>query len=362
MLSIEYRKLCSILFQHAYYQNKRSSDFTLVPTAACRQHLEQRGLIVRKIGDRTVILQQMNGPGPEYPLMEPVCLSFLVYLDNPLVWNITCVPAAAGQVLRQFHLTNLNVDGTLRDKLTMQARLSPDDALPVLKPTRFTLEVPKGATSEIGIRRLLAGDGWKPFKNIAVGVEQEMVEIALREAGHYEITKGLAGETPMEILVSDDALAAGPFFGILDLWIDSSMAPDSERIAYIDNRLLEWHYVLIDIKSRKIQYGDPSDITISYARHSGDSESPSAVNFAMLAEGDMDDRLRQLVSQIRDGSPDSVENVFVFKSDVPVPLMEHRPPTVRLGMNGVSNFASLPVPDISTIRIRGNSSLVYYNI
>lgn len=361
MLSIEYRKLCSILFKHAYYQNKRSSDFTLVPTVTCRQHLEQYGLIVRKIGDRAVILQQMNGAAPEYPLTAPVCLSFLVYLDNPLVWNITQVPAA-GQALRQFYLTNLKEDGTLQDQLTMQARLSPDDALPGLKPSRFTMDLPKGATSEIRIRRLVAPEGWKPFKKIAVAAEQETVEIALREAGCYEITKGLAGETPTEILVSEDALAAGPFFAVLDLWVDASIPADTERIAYIDNRLLEWHYVLIDIKSRKIQYGNPSDITISYTRHSGDSESPAAVNFAMVAEGDMDDKLKQLVSQIREGSPDSVENVFVFKSDVPVPLMEHRPPTVRLGMNGVANFASLPVPDISTIRIRGNSSLVYYNI
>ncbi|MCF0074335.1 hypothetical protein LZD49_27880 [Dyadobacter sp. CY261] len=365
MLSIENRKLVSILFRHAYYQTKRSSDFTLVPTTACLRRLEEHGLTVKSTSGQTMVLQQMEALAPALPLTAPVCLSFLVYLNNSLLWNVTNVPASANPDaahLRQFYLTNLKDDGTWQSVPTKQAHLSAQDALPVLKSSRFTLNIPKGQTTEIKIRKLLLAEGWKPFRNIPVQPDQEVVLVNLAEPGYYEITKGLAGETPAKIVVSDDAVRAGNFFAILDLWIDNNTNEGSECIAYIDNRLLEWHYVLIDIKSKKVQYGDPSGITISYARHTADTESPSPVTFARLAEADMDDKLKQLVQQIRDGSPDSVENVFVFKSDVPVPLMEHRPPTVKLGMNGVSSFASLPVPDISTVRIRGNSSLVYYNI
>jgi hypothetical protein len=380
MLSIEYRKLYSILFRHAYYQTKRSTDFELVPTAQCRQRLEEYGLVVRNTSGQTMVLQQMDGvvpggappggpapggPAPALPMTAPVCLSFLVYLDNPLLWNVTSVPLPtdpAAATLRQFYLTNLKDDGTLQSTPTKQAKLSAEDGLPVVKPSRFNLDIPKGQTTEIKIRKRLAGEGWKAFRTIPVQPDQEIVPVHLNHPGYYEITKGIAGEIPPKILVSDEAVSAGPFFAILDLWLDSNTTEGSECITYIDNRLLEWHYVLIDIKSKKVQYGDPSGITISYARHMGDTESPSPVSFARLADADMDEKLRQLVQQIRDGSPDSVENVFVFKSDIPVPLMEHRPPTVRLGLNGVTNFASLPVPDISTVRIRGNSSLVYYNI
>lgn len=368
MLSIEYRKLCSILFQHAYYQDKRSSDFTLVPTNACKATLEQHGLILKNSGDRTLVLQQMTGNGtalPEYPLAGPVCLSFLVYLNNPLLWNITAVPSSAGPgaaPVRQFYLTNLRDDGTLQTGLTRQAKLSSQDILPPLKPSRFTVEVPKGQTTAIKFRKLQAGAGWVEAKSIPVSADQEVVEIGLGEFGYYEMTKGLAGEVPLHILVSDEALQSGPFFAILDLWVDDNTAAGSDWVTYINNRLLEWNYILIDIKSKKIQYGDPSEITITYTRHAGDTESPSPVTFQMLAEADMNEKLKQMVRQIRESSPDSVENVFVFKSDVPVPLMQHRPPTVKLGINGVSNFASLPVPDISTINIRGNTSLVYYNI
>jgi hypothetical protein len=365
MLSIEYRKLCSILFQHAYYQNKRSSDFTLVPTAACKAALEQNGLILKNSGDRTSVLQQMSGSLPEYPFAAPVCLSFLVYLNNPLLWNVTAVPLSGdpgAPLVRQFYLTNLKDDGTLQTGLTRHEKLSSDDVLPVLKPSRFTVEVPKGQTTAINFRRLQAGAGWVDAKSTTVKPEQEVVEIGLSQPGLYEMTKGLAGETPLKMLVSDAAVQSGPFFGMLDLWLDSNIVAGSTLITYIDNRLLEWNYVLIDIKSKKIQYGDPSEITITYARHTGDTESPSPVTFQMLAEADMNEKLKQMVQQIRDSSPDSVENVFVFKSNISVPLMQHRPPTVKLGIDGVSNFASLPVPDISTINIRGNTSLVYYNI
>jgi hypothetical protein len=220
----------------------------------------------------------------------------------------------------------------------------------------------KGQTDRIIVNELVAGEGWKLRKTLNVKPDQEVVRVTLQQPGLYQLTKGLAGEIPEKILANDEAVGSRPFFALLDLYLDNTIIPASELITYIDNRLLEWQYVLIDIKSKTINYGDPSAITLSYKRHANDNTSPNAVTFARLSEDELGEKMREVVRQIMENNGDSIENVFVFKSNIPVPLMEHRPQTVELHIDGLTEFAKLPVPDISTINIRGNNSLIYYNI
>lgn len=365
MLSIEYRLLCTILFRHAYYQDKRSSDFSLSPTEACALAMEQNGLVMKRTKDRTLILQKMDDGIPEFKLEEPVCLNFLVYLENPLFWNVIGITSATDSgvpAISKFYLSNLDDDGQLSDKLTRKDILSPEDAMPSLENLVFNVNVAKGETSSFAITQLNAAKGWELWKTLVVNPDQEIVSVSLPRPGLYKFSKGLPGETPVKILANNDAVSSGPFFAVLDLYLDNNINAGTQMITYISNRLLPWQYVLIDIKDKKINYGNPEAISLKYMRHVNDKESPEAVLFSRVPDDELQGKIKEVVRQIRQNNIDSVDDVFVFKSDVAVPLMEHKPQTVTLEIEGLAESARLPIPDVSKINICDNHSLIYHNI
>ncbi|QRR00616.1 hypothetical protein [Dyadobacter sandarakinus] len=365
MLHIAYRLLCSIGFAHSYYQNGRSRDFTLVPAAGCVPVLESFGLVLRQAGDQVLILQKMEEGQPEVPISKPVCLSFKVLLNNPLLGNVSRFSWSNGTGVspgtRRFYLTNANLtDGSLRAGLTKEAALSDADVLPPLRPERFTLDV-AAWPGEILIEKFVGGAGWKVLSALAAIPGADSLEVNLPAPGLYRLPAALVPGGP-EFYASDEAGSSEPFFGIVDLCLDDSVEAGTQYVTYIAYRELAWHYVLIDVKNKKVPYGTGDDIRISYSRHVSDVVSPAQVEFTRLSEAELDAGLKATIDKIRNSNADSVQDVFVFGSTVPIPILEHRPPTIALGISGNTSYAKLPVPDISTVRIRGDQSLIFYNI
>lgn len=367
MLHIEYRVLCSIGFAHSYYQSGRSADFSLRPSAETGELLDSLGLVLRQTAERTLILQKMDEGAPENPLAAPVCLRFLVYINNPLLWNVSRFSwtNAANQTesARQFYFSNANrTDGQLRAVLTEEPTLSAKDALPPIQPQRFSLPMPAVPPAQLVIERFTLNTGWQPMPPVSIPAGQQSLEINLREPGLYRLPDGLDPPGRRELYVSDAAARSGPYFGVVDLYLDDSIMPGTDYSAYIAYREHSWQYVLIDVRNKKVPYGTVDDIQISFTRHAGDTLSPDTVHFARIADAQLNPKLRATIERIKESNADSVENVFVFGSDVPIPILEHRPPTVELGISGNTNFAKLPVPDLGTVNIQGDKSLIYYNI
>jgi hypothetical protein len=367
MFHIEYRLLCSISFEHTYYQNGKSSDFTVVPTQTCHAALKRYGLVLRKTANQMLIMQRMDDGLPETPFGAAVGFTFLVYLNNAQLWNISQfsweVNPGEHISARQFYLTNLNeADGELLPRLTRDVRLSEKDALPRTSMERFNVEVKKGEFSEIVIEQFIPKVKWAALPPVTVKPDQEIVEVKLSEPGLYRLPPGIAGVSPPVFLANDEVARSSPLFAVADLFLDDTVDPGTNYVTYMDNRKFFWWYVLIDVRNKKVPYGQPEDIRLSFKKHDNDAQSPQVVTFAMVPEENQDPQLRRTIEQMIKTNQDSIEKVFVFASSVPIPIVENCPPVVELSMKDNPKFARLPIPDIGTIDIRGDQSLIYYHI
>jgi hypothetical protein len=367
MFHIQYRQLCAIFFTHSYYQNGRSTDFTLVPTEACAETMQRYGLKMVKTADRTLVMQRMDGPVPETPFEEAVRFCFLVYLNNPLLWNVSQHEweTAPGKIVpvRQFYLTNLDqTEGTLMPGLTKTLPLSAADALLPLSGERFNVDVKKGELVEIVMEQFLPVNKWVALPAVPVKPEQEIVEVKLAEPGLYR-RQPVSGAEPSPVFIANDEVSsAGPLFALIDLFLNNDVAPGQTYNTYLDNRKFFWNYIFTDVMNKNVPYGQPGDIKLSFKRHDKDTQSPVNVKFKLLPDEIQPPQIRKTVEQLLKAGQGTVSKVFVFASDQPIPILQNCPPVVELSINDNQKFAKLPVPDIETVELRGSQSLIYYHI
>ncbi|GGN13327.1 hypothetical protein GCM10010967_56820 [Dyadobacter beijingensis] len=353
MLEILYDIRCSIVFEHHFYSEGICTDIRLTPTGDTIQALEDHGLLVKNTLGKTHIFQQISAGVPEVPFTEPVCFSFMASLTNSAIYNLFDTGG-----IRQFHLTNLNSDGTFRDTLTQDEYLSQHEILPRITPQKFNFELRKGAISKLVID-FFDSTGWNTVTTENIDPKAEGIELTFIKPGKYRITKQPlpAGETSLILIASDDAYKSTPFFALIDIWLQNDIAFKTLYTAKIPGRLFKFQYIFTDVESKQINYDIP--IIVRGKKHILDTISAeSDIAFSELEIADPpESKIDIVVAQLKKTGSD---RIYVVESVSPLPVLENRPASVKLKAG--ANEVILPVPLLNDLQIIDNKAVVFFNI
>lgn len=362
-MDLKYQSLCTIAFKHAYYRDNTSRDFTLVPTATSLEQMQQFGLLAKTIRGKTTILQKMDGAVAETPFNDPICLSFTILLNNPLLLNVTETFGT-----RRFYLTNLASNGTLRSSLTEQAQLSQFDALSTIYPQRFSMNFPKGQFQGLAVKRVAPTQWLQNLPPLSINAEMETTLVNLTESGKYELTK-LPNGTPEIRYANDEILNNPSFFGVLELFFDINSTPISYDIT-LQQRVFTWQYFLVDVKNKAVNFINPVNIKLTFTKSTKDNITPNGISFVHKNTQTMSADALKTVTDLKINNPNLVNDIYLFESDNNIPVLENRPPIVQLSLLSNPNVKpQLPIPDIENIKIRlptptatTANAMIFYNI
>jgi hypothetical protein len=353
MLDILYDIRCSIVFEHHFYSESICTDIRLTPTDTTKQTLEDYGLLVKNSLGKTHIFQQISAGAPEIPFTDPVCFSFLVSFTNSDIYSVL-----ETGTIRQFHLTNLNNDGTFRPTLTQDEYISEQELLPRLIPQKFYLELKKEEVSQLVID-FFDTAGWSTVSTEDIDPKAEGIELNFTKPGKYRITKKpiKAGETPITLIASDDAYKNTPFFALINLWLHSGLALRTLYTVKITERLFKFQYVFTDVESKQIDYDIP--IIVRGKKHILDTiTAGNDIEFTELQVADPpQSKTDILVAQLK--KIGSIK-IYVVESASPLPVLENRPPSIKLKAG--ANDVILPVPLLNDLQIIDNKAVVFFNI
>lgn len=361
---LQYRKLCSIAFKHAYYRDNTSRDFSLVPTPSSLEQMQRFGLLAKTISGKTTILQKMDDGAVETPITDPICLSFILQLNNPLLLNVTETFNT-----RHFYLTNLASNGSLKSLLTDQAGLTNFDALPPLSPKRFSMSFPKGEFQLLAIKKAAPPTGFEILPPLSISSEMENVEVNLRESGKYILSKEPIS-IDKTIYATNEITPNASFFGVLDLFLDQNIAPAMVYEVMLQPRIFKWQYFLVDVKNKESNFTVPANINLEFVRNAADSITPNGVLFTFQDEMTMSPDSFKVVKDIRDNNLNTIHNVYLFESNTDIPILESRSPIVKMNITTSPTVTpQLPVPDITNVQIRlptptanTANAMIFYNI
>jgi hypothetical protein len=353
MLDILYDIRCSIVFEHHFYSEGICTDIRLTPTGATMQTLEDYGLLVKNSRGKTHIFQQISAGAPEIPFTEPVCFSFLVSLTNSDIYRVFDTG-----LIRQFHLTNLNSDGTFRDTLTQDEYISQHEILPRLTSQKFNFELEKGAVSQL-IIDFFDTTGWSTVSTKYIDPKAEGIELTFIKPGKYKITKQPlpAGENPIIIIANDEANKSTPFFALIDIWLHNDIALKKLYTIKIKGRQFKFQYVFTDVENKQIDYDIP--IVVTGKKHILDTiTTGNDIPFSELDIADPpESKIDMIVAQLRKiGSGE----IYVVESVSPLPVLENRPPSIKLKAG--TNDVILPAPLLNDLQIIDNKAVVFFNI
>lgn len=356
MLNVQYALLCSIVFEHEFYTDRISRDIVAIPTTESVKLLEDYGLLIKNVAGKTMILQKVEGGQPETPFEAVTRLCFLVFLQNPALSNLCEI---GGE--KRFYLTNLADDGSFRPQLTAQNALSAQDKLPEPTAKRFYFPFKKGEFQQLNIERF-KNSGWSLISELPVEANAEGMEINLSKPGKYKVSKQPmpAGEEPLVIVADDEVAGSPPFLAVIELFLDSAFAFGTEYKVKIINRAFKWQYVFMDVKSKKVVYGSPNNIQVTFTRHPLDSLSPVPTLFSNKPLNTLSQQQQAMISQLKTTNQATIEDVFVFESDKALPLLDNRPPVIKFGTN--TQTMVMPVPTIDTLQITDNKAVIFFNI
>lgn len=356
MLNVQYTLLCSIVFEHEFYTDRICRDIVTMPTAESVKLLEDYGLLIKNVAGKTMILQKVEGGQAETPFDTVTRLCFFVFLQNPALSNLC---DTGGE--KRFYLTNLADDGSLRSQLTAQDALSAQDKLPKAMPRRFYFPFKKGEFQQLNIERFEKG-GWTSVSTLPVEANAEGMEIKLSQSGKYKVSKDPmpAGEQPQLIMADDEVASSSPFLAVIELFLDSTFAFGTEYIVKIINRAFKWQYVFMDVKSKKVVYGSPNNIQVTFTKHPLDSLSPVPTLFSNKALNTLSLQQQAMISNLKAINQATIEEVFVFESDRALPLLDNRPPVIKFGTN--NHTMVMPVPSIDSLQVVDNKAVVFFNI
>lgn len=353
MLDILYNIRCSITFEHAFYSDDICTDIRILPTETTRQTLDEYGLLIKNTKGKTHIFQQVTAGVPEIPFTDPVCFSFFACLINSDIFNLFDTGA-----IRQFHLTNLNSDGTFRDTLTQNAFLGASEALPKLMPQRFNFNLKKGETAQL-IIEYFDTSSWTIISDDEIDPTAEGYEINLKKSGKYKITKQPLppGETSLFLIADNDAQQSTPFFALIHIWLDNTIAFGTQYTVKIPVRFFKFQYIFTDIENKQIAYDIP--IAVEGTRHILDTiTAGNDIAFTGLDIPDVPvSALDTVVANLRKISSNEI---FVVESVSSLPVLENRPPSIKLKA-GVNNVM-LPVPLLNDLQIIDNKAVMFFNI
>jgi hypothetical protein len=363
-MTLQYQTLCSIAFKHPYYRDGNSRDFSLAPTPSSVEQMQSFGLIAKTINGKTTILQKMAGSTAETPITKPIRLNFTIDLNNPLLLNVTETLNT-----RRFYLTNLDATGALKSRLTEQAMLSQLDALPILSPQRVSMNFPKAQFQQLAIQRTIPTIGSQNLPPLSINSNMENVEVNLRDSGKYTLTK-LPANTSETLYAHNEISPKSTFFGVLDLFLTSTIVPNTVYQVVLQQRTFKWQYFFIDVKNKPLNFTNPTDISLRFTKNTGDPITPDVVGFVYLNEFVMSDDSLKVVRDIKNNNRDMVNNVYLFESDFPIAILESRPHIVEMTLSTPPTVKpQLPIPDIENIQIRlptananTANAMIFYNI
>lgn len=380
MVRLLYTPLASVQFMHSFYQNGISNDFALTPTAATLALLQTYDWVARSLGNTFTLLGREDEPGqPTTPLDEPILLTFIVQLTNPLLANVSDWGGGNGP----FYLTNLNAsDGSSKTSLTIGPTLSSADQLPLITGQQFSLSLEKDVYKSLTISQVQPGAGLKPIQNIPIKAGQETLDIRLPKPGRYRLAKEPAnGSAPVmsELYANDEVTSQPPFFGIVEVWLTQT---PTAQIAYTTAMLFRkktWRYVLVDVKVKQVPFntdanGTP-DLKLIYqppadpvfpAALSGDTPIRTQKNLqdqeTALMQSSVDpthtpaqrqtdlEKLRLVRSDLGMMqtilSDNRVKAVYLAQLPDALPIVSYAAPTIKLQRMGGADL--LPVPNAET--------------
>lgn len=356
MLNVQYALLCSIVFEHEFYTDGVCRDISVIPTAESVKLLKDYGLLIKNVAGKTMLFQKIENGVAETPFDAVTRLCFRVFLQNPALSNLC---ETGGE--KRFYLTNLADDGSFRPQLTAQNALSAQDKLPDTKARRFYFPFKKGEFQQLNIERFEKG-GWSLISELPVEENSEGIEVKLSQSGKYKVSKQPmpAGEQPQLLMADDEVMSSAPFLAIIELFLDSNLVFGTEYKVKITNRTLKWQYIFMDVKSKKVVYGSPDNIQMTFSRHPLDAISTVPTRFINRALDTLSPQQQGMIGKLKTANQDTLQDVFVFESDTALPILDNRPPTVRFSTN--AQVMVMPVPTIDSIQISDDKAVVFFNI
>jgi hypothetical protein len=354
MLNIQYDILCSFQFEHDFYLGSICREIKIIPTAESVQQMDQYGLLFKRTPTQTCIVQRIEGGVAETPFDAPVRLCFWVHFENPALFRVCDTGTAT-----QFYLTNMVGDGTLRTRLTQQTMLSEQDQAPKMVGKRLNLNFPKGEFQQLSVEQFTKA-GWVQTDNVAIDPEAEVQQITFKESGKYRLTKAPmpAGQSP-QIVFSDGEVAGNrPFWAVIDLHLEASVALRTQYRVRITNKQWKWQYVLMDVKSKTVDFG-PTDGREIEVKH--EAATGTILNFSKKTLAELPAPQALQLTQIKQIHSDILNDLFVFESAELLPIFQNRPPPViKFEANGKTII--LPVPTLDTLQTFENKAVVFFNI
>lgn len=359
MLNIKYHLLCSIFVEHDFYSDGLCRDILLMPTHESIQKLREYELIIKQIEGKLLIFQRVEAAQqPETPFDIPIRLCFFAFLQNPQLANL----CDTGTVTKErFYLTNVAQDGTLRTQLTEQAALSAQDIMPLTCAKRFFFDFEKGQFQQLHIERF-GRNGWELVELKAVNADQEGLEMTLPTSGKYRLTKQPlpAGESAQLLVVEEDTSRHASMWGMVELFLDHTVGFGTEYTLKITNRLLPWQYVLIDVKSKKVQHNAPNGVHLNFTRHPLDTLSPVPTTFTHKPVATLSAQQQAMIANLKTTHQDTIQDIFVFESDNALPILENRPPTVKFALD--AQTIVMGTPTIDTLQVSESKAIVFFNV
>lgn len=353
MLSISYSVFCSVEFEHSFYNDLVCRDIELIPTAATRESMDNHGLLLKSVSGKTIVLRRMEGNLPQVEISVPIQLSFMALIKNPALQSLFGVTGAT-----RFHLTNLDQNGAMRNRLTRQDSLSSEDKLPVIESQRINFTFPKETFQRLEVTRFQKG-GWSEPVLYSLQPESENFTINLQEPGKYGIAKhpGQTAADASMIIANQEARSSGPFWALVDLFADDTIPAGTRYRVTIPNRPFRFQYVFIDLASQDIEL-EPT-VAVSGARHGLDVVNPNSFTFSNILMN-LDTPVTMLEKTVAGLKKAGSKIPFAMESDTELYILENRPPSIGFNVN--LRETSLPVPMIDDLRIIDNKAVVFLNI
>ena len=258
---IKYDVLFSCDVRHTYYTGGRSEDFVLLPTASCRQLLQQYGLIFRETAGGFKIFAPVVPETDPPELLKPfdgasLKFTFLLALQNNRFGMVTNLPGyRPGREL--FYFSNLfeDIDGEIRYLLDHQAAARVGDPITGIKTPNLAYEFanPLSAaqftlTDMFGIGYTLPSPGFS-YDEPVDSYRHNLSKVPGMKRGRYLMTDDQGGSLPFYY---DRDLYGRDVFGVIEIFTNTNditdpandLVPESYRFVENDAISGKGHYSL----------------------------------------------------------------------------------------------------------------------
>lgn len=345
MFQYRYDPMLSVQFKHPYYQDGISADFDLVPATHTVELLRQYNLkLTQTKGGLKILCQKEFSDSaslvPVSPIDQDLDLFFAIKVNSDIL-NLTDLAGLP----KHYWLSNQNADGTPKENLAKGAIVGVADELQLpIVPQSFQLSFSPGLYRQVQVSKPKEN----PFRLIDIEAQREALNLTLPQPGFYKLSKvkADASKDEQEYLCDDTLSQMSAYWGILHLRLDQNIdyTPTNAKSysVMLPHKKAPWRYFVVLPKVKQATFSEGEDFKPKFKLMYDEKGSryPSTT-FSRKPISSWDATDHALADAIKSAS---VAIVYLYETQIPLPLLEGMPPKVKLVVDATEKNMPLSTP------------------